>query len=333
VSSTQQPSAPAHEHDHRGHDHHHHHGPGHHHGHGGHGHVHAPADYGRAFAIGTALNLAFVAVEAGYGLHAGSMALLADAGHNLSDVLGLVLAWIGAVLARRTPTERRTYGLRSTTILAALANAVFLLVAIGGIALEAVHRFASPAPVAGRTVAAVALVGLLVNGATAMLFMSGRKHDLNIRGAFLHMAADAAVSAGVVVAGLTIAATGWLWVDPTLSLVIVVIIAIGTWGLLRESVDLALHAVPSHIDPRAVGAYLEALPGVTEVHDLHIWGMSTTDVALTAHLVRPALEDEDALLLRASRELRSRFGIAHPTIQIERGQGPHSCELVPCGRG
>ncbi len=340
VSSTQQPSASAHEHDHDGHDHdhgHHHGHAGHHHGHGlgGHGHVHAPADYGRAFAIGTALNLAFVVVEAAYGIRAGSMALLADAGHNLSDVLGLVVAWVGSVLARRTPTERRTYGLRSTTILAALANAVFLLVAIGGVAWEAVHRFANPEPVAGRLVAAVALVGLLVNGATAMLFMSGRKHDLNVRGAFLHMAADAAVSAGVVVAGLAIAATGWLWVDPALSLLIVVIITLGTWGLLRESVDLALHAVPAHIDPRAVGAYLGALPGVTEVHDLHIWGMSTTDVALTAHLVRPAAdgeEDEDAFLLRASRELRARFGIAHPTIQIERGQGPHSCDLVPCGR-
>jgi cobalt-zinc-cadmium efflux system protein len=193
-----------------------------------------------------------------------------------------------------------------------------------------VHRFGDPTPIAGRTVAAVALVGLLVNGATALLFMSGRHDDLNIRGAFLHMAADAAVSAGVVVAGLVIAFTGWEWIDPALSLVIVAIITIGTWGLLRDSLDLALHAVPAQIDPRAVSAYLSALPGVTEVHDLHIWGMSTTDVALTAHLVRPQVEDDDALLLRASRELRTRFGIAHPTIQIERGHGPHSCELAPC---
>ncbi|AHG88674.1 cation diffusion facilitator family transporter [Gemmatirosa kalamazoonensis] len=322
-------------HDHP-HDHAHDHalGHGHHHGHGGHGHAHGPADYGRAFAIGTALNVAFVVVEAGFGLRVHSMALLADAGHNLSDVLGLVLAWAGTVLARRIPTRRRTYGLRSTTILAALANAVFLLVAVGGVAWEAVHRFANPEPVVGGVVALVALVGLVVNGATALLFMSGRSHDLNVRGAFLHMAADAAVSAGVVVAGLVIGATGWLWLDPALSLAIVVVIAIGTWGLLRDSLDLALHAVPSHIDPQAVGAYLEALPGVSAVHDLHIWGMSTTDVALTAHLVRPVPEgeeeDDDAFLLRASRELRTRFGIAHPTLQIERGRGPHSCDLLPC---
>jgi cobalt-zinc-cadmium efflux system protein len=325
VSITQQPS-PSHTHDHE-----HDHGPGHHHHHGhGHGHVHAPADYGRAFAIGTALNVGFVVIETAFGFRGHSMALLADAGHNLSDVLGLVLAWGGTVLARTNPTRRRTYGLRSTTILAALANAVFLLVAIGGIALEAVHRVSNPGPVVGGMVAGVAFVGLLVNGATAMLFMSGRKADLNVRGAFLHMAADAAVSAGVVIAGLVIGATGWAWIDPALSLVIVAIIAIGTWSLLRESVDLALHAVPAHIDPIAVGTYLGALPGVTEVHDLHIWGMSTTDVALTAHLVRPELEDEDALLLRASRELRARFGISHPTLQIERGRGPHSCELLPC---
>ena len=295
--------------------------------------MHAPADFGRAFAIGTGLNVAFVLVEAVYGLRIHSMALVADAGHNLSDVLGLMLAWGGSVLARRGPTARRTYGLRSTTILAALANAVFLLIAIGAVGLEAANRIGRPEPVAGGVVAAVALVGLVVNTATALLFMSGRKHDLNIRGAFLHMAADAAVSAGVVVAGLVILRTGWTWIDPVLSLVIVAVIAIGTWGLLRDSLDLALHAVPSHIDPQAVGAYLEALPGVSAVHDLHIWGMSTTDVALTAHLVRPAAEgeeDDDAFLLRASRELRTRFGIAHPTLQIERGHGPHSCDLVPC---
>ncbi len=305
------------------HDHHHDHGHGH-------GHSHAPADFGRAFAIGTALNVAFVAVEAAVGLRIDSVALVADAGHNLSDVLGLVLAWGGAVLARRVATPRRTYGLRSTTILAALANAVFLLVAIGGVAWEAAHRFASPAPVEGGVVAAVAFVGLVVNGATALLFLRGRDRDLNIRGAYLHMAADAAVSAGVVVAGLVITFTGWLWIDPALSLVIVLVIAVGTWGLLRDSLDLALHAVPSRIDPDAVGAYLHTLPGVTEVHDLHIWAMSTTDVALTAHLVRPARDDDDDLLLGAGRVLRDRFGISHPTLQIERGHGPHGCGMVPC---
>jgi len=295
--------------------------------------VHAPADYGRAFAIGTALNVGFIVIETIFGLRAHSMSLLADAGHNLSDVLGLVLAWGGTILARRVATSRRTYGLRSTTILAALANAVFLLVAIGGVAWEAIQRIAHPSPVAGGVVAVVALAGIFVNGATALLFMSGRDHDLNLRGAYMHMAADAAVSAGVVVAGLVMRFTGWLWLDPVLSLVIAALITIGTWGLLRDSLDLALHAVPAHIDPQAVGAYLGALPGVREVHDLHIWAMSTTDVALTAHLVRPALEDEDAFLLDASRDLRTRFGISHPTLQIERGHGPHSCDLLPCVGG
>jgi cobalt-zinc-cadmium efflux system protein len=314
----------------RAHDHAHDHAHGGHRHQHGHGHVHAPADYGRAFAIGTGLNVAFVLVEAVYGLRVHSMALVADAGHNLSDVLGLVLAWGGTILARRGPTARRTYGLRSTTILAALANAVFLLVAIGAVGLEAANRIGRPQPVAGGVVAGVALVGLVVNTVTALLFMSGRKNDLNIRGAFLHMAADAAVSAGVVVAGLVIMQTGWTWIDPVLSLVIVAVIAVGTWGLLRDSIDLALHAVPPHIDPAAVAAFLATLPGVTAVHDLHIWGMSTTDVALSAHLVRPVLEDDDEFLLHAGADLRARFGISHPTLQIERGHGPHDCELVPC---
>ena len=306
--------------DHAGHDH-----SSHSHA----GHSHGPASYGRAFAIGTALNVGFVAVEAFFGLRAHSMALLADAGHNLSDVLGLLVAWGGTVLALQGPTRRRTYGMRSSTILAALANAVFLLVAVGGIAWEAVRRFQNPEPVAGGVVAGVAAVGIVINAATALLFMSGRKRDLNLRGAYLHMAADAAVSAGVVVAGLLIAATGWQWLDPTISLVIVLVIAGATWGLLRDSVNLALHAVPAHIDHAAVEAYLRALPGVTEVHDLHIWGMSTTDVALTAHLIRPELCDDDALLVDVQRVLHERYAIAHSTVQIERGHGPHDCRLAP----
>lgn len=310
-------------HSHAGHDHAGHDRSGHA------GHSHAPASFGRAFAIGTALNLAFVGAEALFGLRAHSMALLADAGHNLSDVLGLLLAWGGAVLARRGPTAKRTYGLRSTTILAALANAMLLLLAIGAIAWEAVRRFDHPEPVVAGTMAWVAAVGIAVNTATALLFMRGRKSDLNIRGAYLHMAADAAVSAGVVVAGLAIGVTGWLWLDPVISLVIVVVIALGTWRLLRDSVDLALHAVPSHIDRGGVEEYLAGLPGVIAVHDLHIWAMSTTDTALTAHVIRPEVCDDDALLLDVSRTLRERFGIAHPTVQIERGHGPHPCELAP----
>ena len=309
------------------------------HGHAGHGHAghhHAPASFGRAFAVGTALNVGFVAVEAVFGLRVHSMALLADAGHNLSDVFGLLLAWGGAVLARRRPTARHTYGLRSTTILATLVNAVILLVAIGAIGWEAVRRFGHPEPVAGGTVAWVAGMGIAVNGITAWLFAAGRRGDLNVRGAYLHMAADAAVSAGVVVAGLAIAATGWLWLDPAISLVLVAVIGAGTWGLLRDSVNLALDAVPAHIDPDVVRAYFAELPGVREVHDLHIWAMSTTDVALTAHLIRPlddslgtVVAEEDTLLVRVGRELRERFGIAHPTVQIERGRGPHPCALAP----
>jgi cobalt-zinc-cadmium efflux system protein len=298
-------------------------------GHSHAGHSHVPASFGRAFAIGTALNVAFVVVETVFGLRANSVALLADAGHNLSDVLGLLIAWGASVLATRGPTARHTYGLRSSSILAALVNAVVLLIAVGGIAWEAIERIPHPEAIATRTVVWVAAAGILVNGATAMLFMSGRKHDLNIRGAYMHMAADAGVSAGVVVAGLAIAATGWYWLDPVMSLVIAAIIAITTWGLLRDSVNLALDAVPSHVDPAAVDTFLRTLPGVTGVHDLHIWGMSTTDVALTAHLIRPDIGDDDALLVHAAHELQHRFGIAHTTIQIERGHGPHDCHLAP----
>ena len=307
------------------------------HGHAGHAHVghshaghsHAPASFGRAFAIGTALNITFVLIEVVFGLRANSIALLADAGHNLSDVLGLLIAWGASVLAARGPTARRTYGFRSSSILAALVNALILLIAIGGIAWEAIGRLSHPESVAAGTIAWVAAAGVVINGATAMMFMSGRKGDLNVRGAYLHMLADAGVSAGVVLGGVLISATGWLWLDPGISITIAVIIAIGTWRLLRDSVNLALDAVPAHLDPAAIDAYLRSLPGVTGVHDLHIWGMSTTDVALTAHLIRPELCDDDELLIEAAHTLGIRYGISHPTLQIERGHGPHDCHLAP----
>ena len=299
-------------------------------GHGG-GHSHAPADFGRAFAIGIALNTGFVIVEAVFGVLSHSLALVADAGHNLSDVLGLLLAWGATVLARRVPTPRRTYGLRRSSILAALFNAVFLLVAVGGIAWEAVGRFRDPAPVQGQTVIGVALVGIVINTATALLFMSGRKGDLNIRGAFLHMAADAGVSLGVVLAGVAILFTGWLCLDAAVSLLIVAVILWGTWGLLKDSVNLALDAVPEGIDAAGVKEYLASLPHVLEVHDLHIWGMSTTEAALTVHLVRDVPTCDDALLSRVSRELHDRFGIEHVTVQLETGDAAHACPQAPEG--
>ena len=261
-----------------------------------HGHSHAPADYNRAFAIGVALNVVYIAVEATYGILADSLALLADAGHNLSDVLGLLLAWGANYLARRKPTGRHTYGWRKSTILAALTNAIILLVAMGGIAWEAVQRFSDPLPVAGKTIIIVAAIGVVINTATALLFLSGRNQDLNIRGAFLHMAADAGVSAGVVLAGVVILSTGWLWIDPAVSLIITAIILAGHWGLLRDSFNLALDAVPTGIDPEAVKSYLSDLPGVKGVHDLHIWAMSTSETALTAHLLKPDADDDDTLI-------------------------------------
>lgn len=290
-----------------------------------HSHDHVP-DYNRAFALGIALNLGFVLAEAGFGVRSHSLALIADAGHNLSDVLGLALAWGASRLAARRPSGRRTYGLRRSTVLAALVNAVVLLVAIGGIVWEAVGRFGRLEHVAGGIVMGVAGVGVLINGATALLFLSGRRSDLNVRGAYLHMAADAGVSLGVVVAGLAILRTGWLWLDPVVSLVIAVVILIGTWGLLRESLDLALDAVPEGIDPPAVEAYLVALPGVVAVHDLHIWGLSTTHSALTVHLIRPNAGIDDGLIARACRELHDQFGIEHSTIQVESGDAGDPCD-------
>jgi cobalt-zinc-cadmium efflux system protein len=293
-----------------------------------HDHSHGVPSHNRAFVVGVGLNLGFVLLEAGFGLWANSLALLADAGHNLSDVFGLLLAWGASYLAARPPTARRTYGLRRSSILAALLNAALLLIAVGGIAWEAVLRFGHPEPVAGGAVVAVALAGVVVNSATALLFFRGREHDLNVRGAFLHMAADALVSVGVVAAGLVIRFTGWAWVDPATSLAVVAVIAVGTWGLFRESLDLALDAVPEGIDPAAVEAYLAGLPGVAAVHHLHVWAMSTTEVALTAHLVKPDGQLDDALLSRAAEELRERFGIAHATLQLEQG-AERTYELTP----
>ena len=289
--------------------------------------AHGPRYAGRAFAVGIALNLAFVVVEAVYGVLAHSMALLADAGHNLSDALALTLAWGASALARRGPSERFTYGLRSSSILVAILNAMLLLVVTGGIAWEAINRLAAPSPVAGETVIWVALVGILVNGASAMLFVRHRRRDVNMRGAFLHLAADAAVSLGVVVAGIGMVFTWWLWLDPITGLLIAAAIVWATWGLLRDSVALALNAVPEHIDPRVVRTYLSRLAGVAEVHDLHIWAMSTTETALTVHLVMPGGHPGDALTAEACKELRERFDVHHATIQIEIGAQP--CELAP----
>ena len=276
----------------------------------------------RAMAAGVALNTLFVVAEAVAGVTAGSLALLTDAGHNAGDVLGLLLAWGASWLARRPPSRRYTWGLRRSTIYAALANAVLLLVACGGIAWEAIHRLQSPAPVAGPIVIAVASLGVVINTLTALLFLKGQS-DANVRGAFLHMAADAAVSLGVVLAGAAIALTGATWIDPVTSLVVAAVIVAGTWGLFRESLDLALDAVPRGVEPEAIEAALAALPGVREVHDLHVWGASTSEISLTAHLVAVDGTDHDRLLADAEAVLRERFRVAHSTIQIE---GPAACE-------
>ena len=325
------------DHAHHGHEHedgHHHHGDdhanGHDHdqGHGhGHHHHHAPADFGRAFAIGIALNLAYVAAEAVWGVLANSLALLADAGHNAGDVVSLGLAWLAAWLAKRAPSRRYTYGLRSSSILAALANAVLLALVTGAIAWEAVLRLLQPEPSAGVTIMAVAAVGIAINGATALMFMRGRASDLNVRSAFQHMASDALVALGVVVTGgVLLLEPRWLWLDPAVSLVISAVIVWGTWSLLREALALALAGVPAGIDQGGVATYLAGLPGVIEVHDLHIWGMSTTETALTAHLVRPGAALDDALLAEACAELKRRFAIQHATLQVEGGE--HPCELA-----
>jgi cobalt-zinc-cadmium efflux system protein len=300
------------------HDHHHQH----HHDHAQGGR------YDRAFAVGTGLNLGFVVVGVGFGLAANSMALLADAAHNLSDVLGLLLGWGAAWLARRPPSRHRTYGWGRGSILAVLLNATILLIAIGGIGVEAVHRLITPQPVSELIVILVAAAGILVNGATALMFMRGRGDDLNIRAQFIHMAGDAGVSAGVVVAGLLIRLTGWFWLDPLSSLAIAAVILVSTWSLLRESLDLAMDAVPLGVSLREVEAYLVALPGVQEVHDLHVWGLSTTETALTAHLVC-ADDGTRQRLHDLSTELHDRFGIGHSTLQIETDADAALCRLRP----
>ena len=291
------------------------------------GHSHVPASFGSAFAIGVTLNLGFVVLEVVYGVFAHSLALVADAGHNMGDVLGLLLAWGATFLARTAPTDRRTYGLRSSSILAALFNAIFLLITVGAIAWEAVRRFGDPTVVEARTVIWISVIGVVINTVTALMFMSGRKRDLNIRAAFMHMAADAAVSLGVVVAGFFILATGQQWIDPVISLAIAAVITWGTWGLLRDSVNLALHAVPHGIEVAQVRQYLSSLPHVTEVHDLHVWPMSTTETALTAHLVRDVDDCDCALLEQAARDLHRKFEIQHATLQFETLD--HHCHLAP----
>lgn len=291
-----------------------------------HSHSHGPANYNKAFAIGIGLNTLFIIVEVIAGLSINSISLLADAGHNTSDVVSLLLAWGASYLTILPPSKRRTYGLRKTSILASLANAIILLIAIGAIAWEAIGRFGNPQAIEGGVVMWVAGVGVVINTATALLFMKGRKGDINIRGAYLHMAADAGVSVGVLLAGLAITMTGLPWIDPAVSLLIVVVIAVGTWGLLRDSVNLAMDSVPEGIDPEAISDYLAKLPGVTKVHDLHIWAISTTETALTAHLVKPGREEEDGFLARITHELHEKFEVGHTTIQLERKGGCNSCE-------
>jgi len=301
-----------------------------------HQHQDLPKSPNLIFGLAVLLNFGFVVAEVFFGILANSMALLADAGHNLSDILGLLLAWGASFLSKRRPTTRKTYGLRSSTILAALLNAIILFVAVGGIATESARRLFYPEPVASKTVILVALIGMVVNTLSALLFVRGRKKDLNIRGAFLHMAADAGVSAGVVVAGAGISLTGWLVIDPLVSLIIAAVILAGTWNLFKEALNLTFHGVPAGIDLKSVTDYLLRLPGISAVHDLHIWAMSTNETALTAHLIKPNPENDDELLLKLRDDLHERFGVAHVTIQLERGKAvvlcKDGCELNSSGR-
>jgi cobalt-zinc-cadmium efflux system protein len=314
--------------DHHGHDHGHH---GHDHGHAhgtGHGHHHAPANFDRAFAIGISVNIVFVAIEAFYGWRVNSLALLADAGHNLGDVAGLVMAWGGALAGKLRPDARYTYGWKRASIFAAFVNAVLLLVAMGSLAWEAIGRLHAPEPTQGFTVMVVAAVGIFVNLGTALLFLRGGEDDMNIRGAYLHMASDALVSAGVVVVGALSLWTGWAWLDPVASLVIAVVIVFGTWGLFRQSLRAMFDGVPEHIDLIAVRVVLETLPGVSRVHDLHVWATGTSDVALTAHLVMPDGHPDDPFFEGATTQLRERFRIGHVTLQVVREPFMTLCEQV-----
>jgi cobalt-zinc-cadmium efflux system protein len=300
----------------------------HRHGDGDDHHGHAPASFGVAFAIGMGLNLGFVAIEVVYGLLANSVALLADAGHNFGDALGLGAAWFASELVKRAPSAHFTYGLRGSSILAALFNAVFLMLTVGAISWEAIKRLAAPEAVAGKTVMIVAAVGIVVNAVTAWLFASGRKEDINLRGAFLHMASDALVSGGVVAAGLVILLTGWLWLDPVVSLAVNAAIVWGTWGLLTESLGMSMAGVPASIDPAKVREFLSSRPGVASIHDFHVWPMSTTETALTCHLVMPAGHPGDAFLHALAANLAKRFRIGHSTVQVE--TDPESaCALAP----
>ena len=292
-----------------------------------HNHDHTVKNYNKAFALGVALNVIFVIIEAFYGIMAGSLALVADAGHNLSDVLGLLIAWGASVLATKSPTEKRTYGFRRVTILASLSSAILLLVALGGIAFEAFERLASPQPVEGLVIIVIAAIGVVINTATALLFISGQKQDLNIKGAFLHMAADAAVSLGVVIAGIVIMQTGWLIIDPMLSIIIVVIILIGSWGLIRDSVNLSIDAVPKNINVPEIQKYFSDISCVTQIHDLHVWALSTTETALTVHLVTNQKSIDNSFLRNIQKELHDKFHIDHPTIQIELEDSENNCHL------
>lgn len=307
------------------HNHHSHHSPEHSHSH--HNHHHKPANYNRAFIVGLLLNGGFVLIEFGFGFLANSVALIADAGHNLSDVLGLILAWLASLLSCRQPSHRKTYGLRKSSILAAFLNAMFLLLVTGGITGEAVKRLFSPDEVQGGIIIWVAAIGIVINTATALMFVAGRKDDLNIRAAFLHMSADAMVSFGVVIAGIGIILTHWLWLDPAFSLFISALIIFNTWDLLKESFHLVVDGVPAKIDEQAVRLYLCECHGVTQIHDLHIWAMSTTETALTAHLVIPSGHPGDEFLAKVCRELNDNFNIEHSTLQIEVGDRNYPCQL------
>lgn len=320
-----------HSHNHNHDDHSHGGGGGHHHhehdhGHGHHHHV--PKNFDKAFAIGAFLNLSFVGAELTYGYLAKSLALVADAVHNFADVVGLLLAWGAAWLSRRNASDERTYGYRRASILAALMNSCLLFLAIGAIVVEALQRFSRPAPIQTDMMIWVAVVGIVINFGTAMLFWKGQKHDLNLRAAFMHMIGDAAISAGVVLAGLIIQFKGWIWIDPAISLIVAVIIFIGCWDLAKEALHLSLDGVPKHINRRSVLVYLHELPGVTGVHDLHIWAMSTTEVALTVHLMRPGMPLDDNFLHKVAKELHEHYQIGHATIQVEVGNGHEDCRLA-----